>query len=65
MTRSPWVCFKTGLQKEAETAIGKALAHGTAEAPVLYHAAMIARAGGDPVLAESISPAFDLSIQLS
>jgi tetratricopeptide (TPR) repeat protein len=47
-----WVCFKKGLQNEAEAAIAKALSHGTAEAPVFYHAAMIARAGGDRVRAE-------------
>jgi tetratricopeptide (TPR) repeat protein len=42
-----WVCFKKGLQKEAEAAIEKALTQGTAEAPLFYHAAMIAQAGGD------------------
>ena len=42
-----WVCFKKGLQKDAEAAMEKALAQGTAEAPLLYHAGMIARAAGD------------------
>jgi tetratricopeptide (TPR) repeat protein len=42
-----WVCFKKGLQKEAEAAMEKALAQGTIEAPLLYHAGVIARAGGD------------------
>jgi tetratricopeptide (TPR) repeat protein len=42
-----WVCFKKGLQTEAEAAMEKALAQGTSEAPLLYHAGRIARAGGD------------------
>jgi tetratricopeptide (TPR) repeat protein len=60
-----WVCFKRGLQKEAEAAMEKALAQGTAEAPLFYHAGMIARAGGDQRRANSyfararaINPAF-------
>jgi tetratricopeptide (TPR) repeat protein len=60
-----WVCFKKGLQKEAEAAMEKALSQGTAEAPLFYHAAVIARAAGDPVRAEhyfararSINPTF-------
>jgi hypothetical protein len=60
-----WVCFKKGLQKEAEAAIEKALSQGTAEAPLLYHAAMIAHNGGDQVRAEeylararSVNPTF-------
>jgi tetratricopeptide (TPR) repeat protein len=47
-----WVCFKKGLQKEAEAAMETALSQGTAEAPLLYHAAMIARAGADQPRAE-------------
>ena len=60
-----WVCFKKDLQKEAKAAMEKALAQGTAEAPLLYHAGMIARAGGDQRLANgyfararAINPAF-------
>jgi len=60
-----WVCFKKGLQKEAVAAMEKALSQGTAEAPLLYHAAMIARADGhlaraDQYLARarSINPTF-------
>ena len=60
-----WVSFKKGLQKEAEAAMEKALSQGTAEAPMLYHAAMIARAAGDQARAEkylaasrSVNPAF-------
>jgi tetratricopeptide (TPR) repeat protein len=60
-----WVCFKKGLQKEAEAAMEKALAQGTAEAPLFYHAAMIAQAGGDPARAgkyfaraRSVNPTF-------
>ena len=41
-----WVYFKKGLQKEAAAAMAAALSQGTAEAPLLYHAAMIARARG-------------------
>jgi tetratricopeptide (TPR) repeat protein len=48
-----WVCFKKGLQKDAETAMEKALAQGTAEALLLYHAGMIARAGGDQTRANT------------
>ena len=62
-----WVCFKKGLQKEAETAMAKALAQRTAEAPLLYHAAMIAHAGGDQVRAnayiarvQAINPTFTM-----
>jgi tetratricopeptide (TPR) repeat protein len=43
-----WVCFKKGMQAEAEQMMQKALARGTREATLLYHAGMIARAGGDP-----------------
>jgi tetratricopeptide (TPR) repeat protein len=60
-----WVCFKKGLQKEAEAAIEKALAQATAEAPLFYHAAMIAQAGGDQARAgkyftraRSVNPTF-------
>jgi tetratricopeptide (TPR) repeat protein len=42
-----WVCFKKGLQKEAEATMQKALVQSTSEAPLFYHAGMIARAGGD------------------
>jgi tetratricopeptide (TPR) repeat protein len=48
-----WVCFKKGLQKEAEAAIEKALAQRTAEPPLFFHAGMIARAGGDQVRADT------------
>ena len=43
-----WVCFKKGMLAEAEPTMQKALARGTREASLLYHAGMIARAGGDP-----------------
>ena len=42
-----WVAFKKGLQAEAEAAMKRALARGIAEAPLLLHAGVIARAGGD------------------
>ena len=60
-----WVCFKKGLQKEAEAAMEKALSQGTAEAPLLYHAAMIARAGEIRCGPSSTSPALDPSIRRS
>jgi tetratricopeptide (TPR) repeat protein len=47
-----WVCFQKGMLPEAERAMRKALAHGTREATLFYHAGMIARAGGDPVRAK-------------
>jgi tetratricopeptide (TPR) repeat protein len=42
-----WVCFKKDMLAEAERMMQKALARGTREATLLYHAGMIARAGGD------------------
>ena len=42
-----WVCFKKQMLPEAEAAMKTALARGTREAPLLYHAGMIARASGD------------------
>jgi tetratricopeptide (TPR) repeat protein len=47
-----WVCFKKGMLAEAESAMQKALARGTREAILLYHAGMIARAAGDPAQAK-------------
>jgi len=47
-----WVSFKKGLMPEAEAATRKALARGTREATLLYHAGMIARAGGDTARAK-------------
>ena len=49
-----WVCFKKGLQAEAEAAMKTALAHGTQEAPLLHHASQIARAGGDTARADAL-----------
>ncbi len=42
-----WVCFQKGMLPEAEAAMKSALARGTREATLLYHAGMIARASGD------------------
>ncbi len=42
-----WVCFKKGLQTEAESEMREALKHETREATLLYHAGIIARTGGD------------------
>jgi tetratricopeptide (TPR) repeat protein len=47
-----WVCFQKGMLPEAESAMQKALAHGTREATLFYHAGMIARASGDPARAK-------------
>jgi tetratricopeptide (TPR) repeat protein len=43
-----WVCFQKGMLTEAESAMQRALARGTREAALFYHAGMIARASGDP-----------------
>ena len=48
-----WVCFKKGLQSEAESAMRKAFARETRDASLFYHAGMIARARGDSVQAEA------------
>ncbi|MEJ7639296.1 MAG: hypothetical protein WKF75_15295, partial [Singulisphaera sp.] len=47
-----WVCFKKGLQREAESTMPKALARGTQDASLFHHAGLIARAGGDRAKAE-------------
>ena len=47
-----WVCFKKGLQREAEATMPKALARGTQDASLFHHAGLIARAGGDRAEAE-------------
>jgi len=41
-----WVLFRAGRQKDAEAASAKALAMNTAEPMFLYHAGLIATAGG-------------------
>src|SRR5262249_31014193 len=48
-----WVCCKKGLLAEADQAIRQALARGTQDASLFYHAGMIARALGDGARAES------------
>ena len=42
-----WVCYKKGLLPEAGRMMEEAMARGTQEAPLLQHAATIARALGD------------------
>jgi len=42
-----WVCYKKGLLKEAQAAMNHALAQGTQDASLFYHAGMIAHARGD------------------
>ncbi len=49
-----WVCYKKGLQAEAEAAMTTALAQKTQEAPLFFHASKIARAGGDTDRAEAL-----------
>jgi tetratricopeptide (TPR) repeat protein len=60
-----WVSLKKGLRTEASAAMENALSQGTAEAPLLYHAAIIAHAGGDHARADqffararSVNPIF-------
>lgn len=60
-----WVCFKKGLLSEAEAASRRALAFGTQDAMLWYHAGMIAHARGQRVQASanlqralSINPRF-------
>jgi tetratricopeptide (TPR) repeat protein len=48
-----WVSFKKGLLTEADQAIRQALAPGTRDATLFYHAGTIARALGDEPRAES------------
>jgi len=42
-----WVCFQKGLLREADAAIQKAMARGTQDARLFYHAGRIAEAMGD------------------
>jgi tetratricopeptide (TPR) repeat protein len=49
-----WVHFKKGRIREAEAAIGLALARGTDSALLYYHAGMIAQAAGAPDRARSL-----------
>ena len=49
-----WACFKKGLLPEAGRMMEKALARGTREAPLLHHAAIIARASGEAGRADSL-----------
>ena len=47
-----WVLFKKGRIADADAAMHKALARGTREATLFYHAGMIARAADDPARAK-------------
>ena len=49
-----WACYKKGLLPEAGRMMEKALARGTQEAPLIHHAAIIARASGDRARADSL-----------
>ena len=52
-----YACFKKGLLDEADREMTLALAQGTQEAPLMHHAALIARARGDHARAESMTAA--------
>ncbi|MEO6525866.1 MAG: tetratricopeptide repeat protein [Gemmatimonadaceae bacterium] len=61
-----WALYKSGRFGEAREAIATALAQGTQDATLFYHAGMIARAAGDPAAARdylqralTIAPTFD------
>lgn len=61
-----WALHKSGLHAEARAAIAAALAQGTQDAMLLYHAGMIERAAGNPEPARDyleralrIAPSFD------
>jgi tetratricopeptide (TPR) repeat protein len=61
-----WALLAAGRVDDAQTAMESALAFGTQDAKVLYHAGMIAAANGDRVLARSrleaslaLDPSFD------
>jgi tetratricopeptide (TPR) repeat protein len=49
-----WACFKKGLAAEADQAMRKALAHGTKDARLLYHAPEIARLRHDSARANAL-----------
>jgi tetratricopeptide (TPR) repeat protein len=48
-----WALYKSGRTAEAETAMARALSQGTQDGMLFYHAGMIARAAGRPLLARS------------
>jgi len=61
-----WALYKSGRAAEAREPMRHALAQGTQDATLYYHAGMIARAAGDTVAARdyleralTIAPAFD------
>ena len=50
-----WVCFKKGLQDDAEAEMDLALRRGTGDASMLSHASSIAEAAGDAERAATLS----------
>jgi tetratricopeptide (TPR) repeat protein len=57
-----WVLFRSGRQKDADEASRKALAQHSAEPMLLYHAGVIAMAGGNPDAGkELLKQALDLN----
>ncbi len=61
-----WALFKSGRYSEARAAAATALAQGTQDALLFFHAGMIERAGGDPSAAKrhldralALNPVFD------
>ncbi len=49
-----WACYKKGLLEEADREMTLALARGTQQAPLMYHASVIALARGDEARAKSL-----------
>jgi tetratricopeptide (TPR) repeat protein len=61
-----WALYRAGRPADARAAMMRALAQGTQDAMLLYHAGMIDRAAGDPAAARDhlrralrIAPSFD------
>ncbi len=48
-----WACYKKGLLEEADREMTLALARGTQQAPLMYHASVIAKARGDEAKAKA------------
>ncbi len=49
-----WICYKKGLLEEADREMTLALSRGTMEAPLMNHAAIIAKARGDEARSASL-----------
>ena len=49
-----WACYKKGLLEEADREMTLALSRGTMQAPLMYHAAVIAKARGDEARSKTL-----------